>query len=197
MNRKYTVMIFVLAGLSIVLGCATTQELTTSVKDTVTSTKDKVTSTVSSTVSSITSTVDPAVVNKIPADQRDGFAKAEYDLKVASEKLKLAELKSEQAAAQERYLNYEESLAANFRNEAEIDYDNVKMDAIIKAGLGKSQEDNNKIKAALQSRKMKVQADRINIQSAIVTSKSKVEELSAQITKMDETIKTMKFDEKN
>jgi hypothetical protein len=174
-----------MAGLSLMVGCAQTQQLT-----------QDITTQVRSTVAEITSSVDPAVANQIPADKREGFAKAEYDVKVASEKLKLAQLKSEQAAYQEKIVNYEEDMAANFRHEAEVDYDLLKMDAIIKAGLGKNKEDNNKKQASLQSKKLKLQADRKNIQANIESAKSKVADLTAQIAKMDEAVKAMKFEGK-
>lgn len=177
MNRRHKAILSVLAVLFIIAGCATTQELSSSVK---------------SKVSSITSTVDPALVNQVPSDKRDGFARAEYDLKVAAEKVKLAELKTEHAAAQKKYFDDEEDMAASFRKEAEVDYDLVKMEAIIKSGLGKKDE-NIKTKADLQSKKLKVQADRIKIQAEIDNAKAKAEELATSITKMDEAIKTMKF----
>jgi hypothetical protein len=181
MRRKYIAMTLVVTALSFVIGCATTEELATSVK---------------SKVTSMTSTVDPALVSQVPADKREGFAKAEYELKVASEKLKLAELKSEYGAAQKKYSDYEEDLAANVRKEAELDYDIVKMEAIIKSGLGKSKDDNVKTKADLQSKKLKVQADRINIQASLENTKGKMENLSAQIAKQDESIKKMKSGDK-
>ncbi len=177
MNHRQTALFSVLAVMFMIVGCATTQELSTSVK---------------SKVSSITSTVDPALVNQVPADKRDGFARAEYDLKVATEKVKLAELKTEHAAAQKKYLDHEEDLAATFRKEAQIDYDLVKMEAVIKSGLGKKDE-NLKTKADLQSRKLKTQADRINVQAGIDNAKAKVEDMATQMTKMDEAIKAMKF----
>jgi len=158
-------------------GCATTQELTTTVK---------------SKVSSLTSSVDPALVNQVPAEKREGFPKAEYDIKVAAEKLKLAELKTEQAGLQKKYVEYEEDMAASFRKEAEIDYDLVKIEAIIKSGLGK-QDENLKIKADLQSKKLKAQADRIKIQADIDNARFKIDDLAKQIAKMDESIKGMQF----
>jgi multidrug resistance efflux pump len=177
MNHRQMTLCALLTVLFLITGCAATQELTSSVK---------------TKVSSITSTVDPALVSQVPADKRDGFAKAEYDLKVAAEKVKLAELKAEHAAAQNKYYGYEEDMAVTFRKEAQIDYDLVKMEAIIKSGLGKKEE-NIKTKADLQSKKLKVQAERINIQADLDNTKARVEDLVTQIAKMDEAIKAMKF----
>lgn len=178
MRRKLSLGILIFVGLFFISGCATTQELTSTVK---------------SKVSSITSAVDPALVNQIPADKREGFAKAEFDLKVATEKLKLAELKSELAGAQKKYVSYDEDMADSFRKEAELDYDLVKIEAIIKAGLGKK-DDNTKTKADLQQKKLKAQSNRIGIQADMDKTKGKIDDLTARIAKMEESIKAMKFD---
>jgi hypothetical protein len=59
--------------------------------------------------------------------------------------------------------------------------------------LGKK-EDNPKIKARLQSKKLQLQTDRIKINSNIDVTKLKMKSLSEDITKLDETIKAMKFE---
>ena len=56
---KYSTGVLAFAVLLIVGGCATTQELTSSVK---------------TKVMAITSAVDPALVNQVPSDKREGFA---------------------------------------------------------------------------------------------------------------------------
>ncbi|TSA44976.1 MAG: hypothetical protein D4R56_06290 [Deltaproteobacteria bacterium] len=178
MKRKRLAAILVFAGLFFIIGCATTQELTTSVR---------------SKVSSITSTVDPALVNQIPADKREGFAKAEYDLNAAMEKVKLAELKNELAGAQKKYVSYAVDMADSFRKDAELDYDLVKIEAIIETGLGKK-DDNVKTKANLQQKKLNQQSNRIGIKADIDNSKRKIDDLTAQIAKMEESVNAMKFD---
>ena len=183
MRSKYALFFAFTMALFLMAGCAaTTQEIS--------STAESLSTTVKSKVSSLTSTVDPALVNQVPADKREGFAKAENDLKIAGEKLKLAELKAEQAGVQKKNFDYEEDMAASFRKEAQIDYDLVKVEAIIKAGLGKKEE-NLKLKADLQSKKMKTQADRISIQADIDNAKNKIADLTKQIAKMDESVKSM------
>jgi chromosome segregation ATPase len=178
MNRYLKICLFAFLTLSFLAGCATTQEITTSVK---------------SKVSSLTSTVDPAVVNQIPADKKEGFAKAEFDLNAANQKVKLAEKKTELASAQKKYADLEEDLTDNFQKEAEIDYDLVKIEAIIKSGLGKK-EDNPKIKAESQSNKLKTQADRIKINAKLEAAEEKVNSLTEEVKKMDEAIQGMKFE---
>jgi len=165
-------------AVSFLAGCAATQEVKTSI---------------TSKVSSLTSNVDPAIVSQIPADKREGFPQAEFALNVEDQKVKLAKLKSDLASDQKKLAGYEEDLASNFQKEAEIDYDLVKIEAIINAGLGKK-EDNPKIKANLQSKKLQLQADRIKINSNIDVAKLKIKSLSEDITKLDEGIKAMKFE---
>lgn len=178
MKYKLSAVILIFAGLFFIISCAATQELTSSVK---------------AKASSITSAVDPVLVNQIPEDKREGFAKAEFDLKVATEKLNMAELKSELAGTQKKYVGYEEDLADSFRKETELDYDLMKIEAIIKSGLGKK-DDNVKTKANLQQKKLKMQSNRIGIKADMEKTKGKIDDLTAQIAKTEASIKEMKFD---
>jgi outer membrane murein-binding lipoprotein Lpp len=178
MKDYFKICFSTVLALSFLAGCATTEGVKTSI---------------TSEVSSLTSNVDPAIVSQIPADKKEGFPQAEFALNVADQKVKLAKLKSELASDQKKLAGYEEDLASNFQKEAEIDYDLVKIEAIINAGLGKK-EDNPKIKANLQSKKSKSQVERIKINSSIDVAKLKVKSLSEDITKLDEAIKAMKFE---
>ena len=179
MRRGLKIIFPGLMALILIGGCATTQELK---------------STITSKVSSITSTVDPALVNQVPADKRGGFARAAFDLNAAEQKLKLAELKKQLSANQEKYALYEEDLAGKELKEAEIVYDLVKMDAIINSGLGKKEE-TAKTKASLQSKKLGVEADKVEIKAKIEATKDKIEGLKAEVAKMEEAVKAMKFEE--
>lgn len=175
MKPRLWTAILVVSGLSFIAGCATTQELTSSVK---------------SKVVSITSAVDPALVNQVPVEKREGFAKAEYDLKEATEKGKLADLKSELAGAQKRYAGHEVDMAESFRKEAELDYDLVKIEAVLNAGLGK-REELLKTKTGLQQKKLGMQSNRIGIKADLESLKGKINEMTGQIAKMEESIKAM------
>jgi hypothetical protein len=178
MKDYFKICFVVFLALSFLIGCAATQEVKTAI---------------TSKVSSLTSNVDPAIVSQIPADKKEGFPQAEFALKVADQKVNLAKQRSELASAQKKLADYEEDLSSNFQKEAGVDYDLIKIEAIINAGLGKK-EDNPKIKAHLQSRKMQLQADRIKINSNIDVAKLKIKSLSDDITKLDEAIKAMKFE---
>jgi multidrug resistance efflux pump len=179
MKLIFKIYLLGILAVMFVAGCSTTQELKSSI---------------TSQVSSITSTVDPAIVKQVPIDKKEGFSKAEFDLNVANQKVKLAERKNEVAATQKRYAGLEEDLAINFQKEADIDYELVKIEAIINSDLGKK-EDNRKIKANLQSKRLEVQADRIKINANLEATKEKISSLNQEIAKMDEAIKGMKFDD--
>jgi len=178
MKDYFKICFVAVLTLSFLAGCATTEAVKTSV---------------TSEVSSLTSNVDPAIVSQLPADKKEGFPQAEFALNVANQKLKLAKMKSELASDQKKLTGYEEDLASNFQKEAEVDYDLVKIEAIINADLGKK-EDNPKIKAHLQSKKTQLQSDRIKINSNMDVTKLRMKSLSEEITKLDETIKAMKFE---
>ncbi len=177
MKRNIKIYFLGLLALIFIAGCATTQELKTSI---------------TTKVSSITENVDPAIVNQVPADKKEGFAKAEFALNLAKQKVKLAEIKSEVAASHKKYAGLEEDLANNFQKEAEIDYDLVKIEAIISSDLGKK-EDNLKLKANLQSKKLHIQAERIKLDANLEATKKRSEYLSTDAARMDEAIKAMKF----
>jgi hypothetical protein len=87
MKLRINIYLSGLLAVTFISGCAARQDLKTSI---------------TSTVSSITSTVDPAIVNQVPADKREGFSKAEFDLNAANQKVKLAEMKSELAAGRKK-----------------------------------------------------------------------------------------------
>lgn len=171
---RFKIYLLVLLASTFIAGCSTTQGLKTS-------------------IASITENVDTAIVNKIPADKKEGFSQAEFNLKVADQKVKLAELKSELAARQKTSAGLEEDLANNFLKETAIDYDLVKIEAIISSGLGKK-EDNLKLKTKLQLKKLEIQSDRVKINADLEEVKAKSDSISAEIAKMDEAIKAMKSD---
>ncbi|HOW56500.1 MAG TPA: hypothetical protein PKZ12_00755 [Smithellaceae bacterium] len=175
---KRSVSVIAVIGIFFLVGCATTQELTSSI---------------SSKVTSITATVDPALVNQVPADKRAGFAKAEFDLNLAIEKEKLAALKTELAGLQKKKAGYEEDLANNFKREAENAYDIVKVDALLNAGVGKK-EDNMKIRGNVDSKKYKILADRSKINYDISDTKMQIENKTAEIANLEKAIGEIKYD---
>jgi hypothetical protein len=170
---KRTEMIFLLSFILAVSSCATVSDLKSSV---------------STKVTSITANVDPALVAKVPGDQRGGFPKAEFAVKVADVILKLAQMKSELAAKQEKYTGYEEDLVNLDLKDVSLDYDIVKLQAIDASGLGKK-EDNIKTLTNLKIKKVNLQADRIKADANLACVKQQMTVLSEKIKAQEEHIK--------
>ena len=168
-------------------GCATVDDL----KSSVTSSVGDLTSTVTSKVASITSNVDPALAAKVPQDKRGEFPKAEYAVTVAQEKLKLAQMKSDLAEKQKKYANAEEDLVSIDMKEASLDYDMVKLSAIEAAGLGKK-EDNDKVATHLKEKKVELQSDRIKADANKADIKRKMDDLTVKIKAQDEKVMGLK-----
>lgn len=171
MNR--TEIIFLLMLMLVFSGCATMDDLKSSI---------------STKVTSITSNVDPDLVAKVPGDKRGGFPKADFEVKVAEEKLKLAQMKSALAANQKQYTDYEEDLVGIDLKDAGLNFDIVKMEAIGATGLGKK-EDNLKALTSLKLKKVDLQGDRIKTDANMVTTKQQMSDLADQIKAQEEKIK--------
>lgn len=166
-----------LAMLILIAGCAATQEFKTSV---------------TSKVSSVTSSVDPTLVSKLQADKKGKFLESEFNLNVADQKLKLAELKNELASSRKKYADLEEDFADEFQREASIDYDLVKIEAIIASNLG-NMESNLKTRTKLQVKKLEAQTARVKINANMETEKRKIDSLAEEVDKMAEAIADMKL----
>jgi hypothetical protein len=174
MNRTW--IIFLLLIMLVFAGCATMDELTTSI---------------STKVTSITSNVDPNLVAKVPDDKRSGFPTAEFAVKVAEEKLKLAQLKSELAAKQKKYTEYEEDLVNTDLKDASLDYDIIKQEAVnATPGLGKK-EDNIKALTNLKLKKNELQGDRIKTEANMAAVKQQMSDLADKIKEQEEKIKSL------
>ena len=175
---KRTEMIFLLSVILAVSSCATMGDLKTSI---------------STKVTSITSNVDPNLVAKVPGDQRSGFSKAEFAVKVAEEKMKLASMKSELAGKKEKYANYEEDMVNIDMKDVSLDYDIVKLQAIDASGLGKK-EDNIKKLTNLKLKKVELQADRIKADANMAAVKQQMNALSEKIKAQEEQIQVLTLD---
>jgi chromosome segregation ATPase len=184
MNRTWIIVLLLI--MLVFTGCATMDELTTSI---------------STRVTAITSNVDQSLVAKVPEDKRGGFPAAEFAVKVAQEKLKLAQLKSELAAKQKKYTEYEEDLVSIGLKDASLDYDIIKQESVnATPGLGKK-EDNIKALTNLKLKKNELQADRIKTEANMAATKQQMSDLADKIKEQEEKIKglsaeKMKPDEK-
>ena len=167
-------IIFLLVTTLACAGCATMEDLKTSI---------------TTTVTSITSNVDPALVAKVPDDKRAGFPKAEFAVKLGEEKLKLAQMKSEVAAKERKLIDYDEDMVNTDLKEVSLEYDIVKMEAIdATPGLGKK-EDNIKALTNLKLKKNDLQSDRIKINANKDATKRQMQELNERIKAQEEKVK--------
>ena len=149
---------------------------------------------IKSTITSIGSPAYKELLPQVPEDMKDDIYKAEFDMKVSSEKLKLAKLKNKLSAKQEKYTDEELDLAEKYYEEAEITLEIQKVGAIIKSGLGEK-KDNIKSIADLRSKKLRTEADRIKIEAELETTKLAINDLLKQIEAQEEMIKDMNMDE--
>jgi chromosome segregation ATPase len=177
---KRTWFVVLLLTVFLFTGCATMDELTTSI---------------STKVISITSHVDQSLVAKIPEDKKGGFPAAEFAVKAAEEKLKLAQLKTELATKQKKYAQYEEDLADIGLKNASLDYDIIKQEAInATPGLGKK-EDNTKALTNLKLKKNELEKDKIRTESNIDETKQQMSDLTDKIKEQEEKVKGLSSDQ--
>jgi hypothetical protein len=175
---KRAEIIFLLLIILTLTGCATVDDLKSSI---------------STKVTSITSNVDPNLVAKVPDDKRGGFPKAEFAVNVAEEKLKLAQMKSDLATKQKKYADYEEDLVNIDLKNTGLDYDIVKLGAIDATGLGK-QEENIKGLTNLKLKKVDLQGDRIKTDANMAAIKRQIDDLIEKIKAQEEKIKGLKME---
>ncbi len=142
---------------------------------------------------SMTSFGPPAyrkLITQVPEDMKNDVYKAEFDMKVSGEKLKLAKLKNKLAVNQENYSDNEVDLAEKLYEKAEITLEIQKLEAIIKSGLGED-KDNIKTLANLKSKNLRTEADRIKIEADSETANLVISDLLKQIEAREEMIKDM------
>ncbi len=150
-------------------------------------------SSITEKVTSITSNVDPNLVAKVPDDKRGGFPKAEFAVKLGEEKLKLAELKSDLAAKEKKYIGYEEELVSIDLKEAVLDYDIIKLEAVDAAGLMKK-EDSIKTLTNLKLKKVDLQGDRIKADANMASVKRQIQDIKENIKGQEDKVKNLKME---
>lgn len=174
----YSVLMFVLA-LLLLTSCETAKSIKSSI---------------TSKMKSFTSSVDDEVFSQVPAGNRQEVRKAQYDLKVAEEKVKLVGLKMDLAALQKKHASYEEDLADKYHEKAVVSVDLAKLEAIDKSGLGQK-EDNIKTIANLQAKKLEIEADMVKIEGNLTTTESQIKDLNKQIAEQAEKVDGMQMSE--
>ena len=151
---------------------------------------------IKSTITSVGSPAYQELFPQVPEEMRDDIYKAEFDMKVSKEKVKLAELKNKLAANQEKYSDEELDLAEKFHEEARIKLEIQKVEAIINSGLGEK-KDNIKALADLKSKKLRAEADRIKIEAELETTRLVISDLLNQIEAQEGMIKDMNMYEES
>ena len=174
MKRFWHVNLVLLIAFLFSIGCETTRNIQKS-------------------INSIKSPAYRELITQVPADMKDDIYKAEFDMKVSGEKLKLAELKNKLAVNQENCSDSEVDLAKKLYEKAEITLEIQKLEAIMKSGLGEN-KDNIKTLANLKSKKLRTEADRIEIEAELETTKLVISDILKQIEAREEMIKDMNMD---
>ena len=146
---------------------------------------------ITSKMGSFTSSVDEKVYSQVPAEDRQEVQKAEFELKVAKEKVRLADLKMDLAPLQKKYAGYEEDLADKYHEKAVVSVDLAKLEAIDKSGLG--QVNNVEAIADLRAEKLKLEADIVQIEAKMVTTERRIKNLTQKIEKQADKIKGMRM----
>ena len=177
MRFYFQAILTLLLALSLFVGCETTKNIKGSI---------------TSKVDSMTSDLDKDLFAQVPENQLEGVQKAEFDLLVSNEKVKLAELKEELAGKQKKYANYELDLAKKNKKEVSVKLDIEKLEAIDRSGLGEKQ-DNIKAIADLKAKVPNIESDRIKIGAKLSTTQIDIDNLINQIKEMEEMIKNMKM----
>jgi hypothetical protein len=124
---------------------------------------------------------------QIPAEDRSEVEKATFDLRVAEEKVKLAEMKSELASLQKKQAEYAEDVASKYLDEAELGVNLAKIEAIDREGLGEKEKNINEI-ADIKARKLKIEAARIKLAAKRDTTEQKIKDLIKQIDEQETKI---------
>ena len=148
---------------------------------------------ITSKMGSFKSSVDDKVYSQVPAEDRQEVQKAEFDLKVAKEKVRLADLNMDLVPLQRKYAGYEEDLADKCHEKAAVSVDLAKLEAIDKSGLG--QANNVEAIADLRAEKLKLEADIVQIEAKMVTTERRIKNLTKKIENQAEKIESMKMPE--
>jgi hypothetical protein len=131
------------------------------------------------------------LMNQVPPENLKEVQKAEFNLGLAGEEVKLAQLKSKWASVAEDYAKYDKDLADQKAKEAEYGVELAKAEAIDKSELGKK-EDNIKAIADKRVKRLNAEADRVQIEAKMATTKREMDFLQQQIADQEKRIREMK-----
>jgi multidrug resistance efflux pump len=173
----YAFLALLLLSFSLFVGCETTKNMKASI---------------SSKVDSMTSDVDQDLYAQVPEDDLVVVKEAEYALLLATEQMRLAELKDDLAHKQKKHAGYGLDLAQKNNKAAKIELDIAKLEAIDRAGLGEKQENIETI-ADLKAEALDIQSDKVKIEAKISSTQMDIENLKNQIKVLEDAISNMKM----
>ena len=179
MRRVQYLVLIIAISLLLPFGCETAKGLKSSI---------------SSKMGSFTSSVDDKVYSQVPAEDRQEVQKAEFDLKVAKEKVGLADLKMDLVTLQKQYAGFEEDLTDKYHEKAVVSVEFAKLEAIDRAGLGKK-ANNIEALADLRAEMLKLEADIVQIEAKMETTERRIQSLNHKVEKQADKIEGMKMPE--
>lgn len=164
-SLSYISLVFLLA-FSLLTGCETTRNLTSSFSG--------------------TSKTDELLA-QVPSEEQTEVHEAAFNLQIAEEKLNLAEMKTELASLRKKYAEYQQNLADKYQDSAEVKLDLAKLEAVDKANLGEKADNINKI-ADLKAKILNMEADSIKLEAKRDNTEQKINGLAKQIEEQETKI---------
>ena len=137
--------------------------------------------------STMTGSPDENLLAQVPAEEREKIKKAEFDLQVAEEQMKVAEMKTELASLQKKYADYDEDAADEYRKKAEVGVELATLEAIDRSGLGEKQKNIEDI-ADLKAKELKIEVNKIKFEAKRDTTGEKINDLMKQIEEQETKI---------
>ncbi|MDJ0912739.1 MAG: hypothetical protein QNI95_04190 [Desulfobacterales bacterium] len=175
MKRFWYINLALLIAASLMIGCAQTKSFTDSVKS----------------VTPMGKSSKIELYDQVPNKNRWGIPKAELDLRIAQETVKLAELRKELAAEQETFESQRLVQAKTRVDENEIELERLKWESIDRSGLG--EKDKNIIRIAdLKVKKLDFEGNRIKIEAKMANSDRKINDLKIGIKEQEALIRNLK-----
>ncbi|MDJ0830785.1 MAG: hypothetical protein QNI92_13095 [Desulfobacterales bacterium] len=175
MKRFWYINLALLIAASLMIGCAQTKSFTDSVKS----------------VTPMGKSSKIELYDQVPNKNRWGIPKAELDLRIAQETVKLAELRKELAAEQETFESQRLVQAKTRVDENEIELERLKWESIDRSGLG--EKDKNIIRIAdLKVKKLDFEGNRIKIEAKMANSDRKINDLKISIKEQEALIRNLK-----
>jgi chromosome segregation ATPase len=139
---------------------------------------------------SATDTSEEGLLLQVPAELRQKVYTAEFDLEVAQEKAKLAEQKKELASLREKNAGYEDGIAKNDLEQAQLALDIAKLEAIDESGLGEKEDTINKL-ADLKTKKLKIEVATVKLDAKRQNLEYRIQQLSKEVQDQEEQISNL------